>query len=368
MKCSLCGLILVLWSVQTGSALAQGSRACATPLRNVNIDTLRQFGPADPSGDAPAASAVAASDLNFDFSLNPYSLVDASVRFSDDGLKQKLSLTPLRLRARPRQWDAWTIGATNSGGGSTFSTGIGYDWSASYAPRARRVIEEFNCAQIPVDPPPVGDETPTDYGRRLEKLHLGQYREFWEGRFRNTVAVSATGSLQTFSSLSASKVDLDGDSVIDNEHQVRSRGVSGQVLFRRSVATTVAVAAQVGERRTSAIATSAMHPYRGASLTATHRVLELNPDYQSTPEYRSRQYVPSITAGISLEWLECRAKSDDCDNRVTEQRVLTPFVDVRLPGGTQFRLGLPVRRDRTGDTAGTRIVPVAQIGFSMANL
>lgn len=357
-------LTFALCCVHTGSALAQRPPKCVPPS-SVPLDAIPIF---DPVVDVSAASAVAASELNFDFSLNPYSLVDASAKFSDDGVRQKLSVTPLRLRARPLQWDGWTLGATNAAGGSTFSTGVGYDWSASYARRARNAVEDFNCARLRPAPTPEENESAVDYGKRLDKLLLEQYREYWERRYRNSVAVSVTGSLQTFSSLSAVEVDLDDDGVVDNEHEVRSRGVSGQILFRRSVETSVAVAAQVGERRTSAIGTSEMRPYRGASVTATHRVLVLNPDYLTTPEYRSRQYIPSITAGMSLEWLTCRGEPDECDNKVVEQRVLTPFADVRLPGGAQFRLGLPIRRDRTGDKAGTRVVPVAQISWSMANL
>lgn len=365
MRCPLLATTLVVAVLQSGSVFAQQpAPSCTLPTP----DVLRVYGPQDPPANASVASAVAASELNFDFSLNPYSLVDAAIRFSDDGQKQKLSLTPLRLRARPSEWDAWTFGATNSGGGTTFSTGIGYDWSASYAPRAQQVIEEFNCAKVPPPPPPIGDETPAEYAKRVEKLVLEEFRKYWEGRVRNTFAISATGSLQTFSSLSATDVDLDDDGVIDNKHQLRSRGVSGQIVFRPSVATTLAVTAQMGERRVSAIETSELRPYRGVSLTATRRLLVLNPAYLSTPEYRSRQYIPSITAGLSLEWLECRGEPDECDNNVVDQRALTPFTDVRLPGGVQFRLGLPIRRDRSGDKSGTRVVPIAQIGWSMANL
>ncbi|HYR09818.1 MAG TPA: hypothetical protein VEQ60_18735 [Longimicrobium sp.] len=365
MKRLLAATTLILAVMPSGQVFAQQpAPSCTLPAP----DALRGYGPQDPRTNASAASAVVASELDFDFSLNPYSLVDATIRFSDDGQKQKLSLTPLRLRARPSHWDAWTLGATNSGGGTTFSTGIGYDWSASYSPRARQLIKGFNCAALPPSPTPEGDETPAEYAKRLEKWMLEEFRKYWEGRVRNTFAITATGSLQTFSSLSATDVDLDDDGVIDNKHQLRSRGVSGQILFRPSVLTTVAVTGQVGERRVSAIETSELRPYRGASLTVTRRLRVLNPAYLSTPEYRSRQYIPSITAGLSLEWLECRGEPEECDNNVVDQRVLTPFTDVRLPGGAQFRVGLPIRRDRSGDKSGTRVVPIAQIGWSMATL
>jgi hypothetical protein len=336
----------------------------------VGVDTTRGCGLQDPLPDLASISATVGKVLNFDYTTDPYSFVSAALSFSDNALKQKVSFSPLKLTRDPTRWDALSLSATNANSTSTFSFGAGYDWVAHYSSRRQRVYEDIRREVLPNLPviTPLDGESEAALLKRTQQIHDAFLSDYWERRFRNTWALTGNAFVQTFSSLSATKVDLDNDQKIDNAYSTKAYGGSVQALYRWNMRTALSVSGQLGRRRVDSVEGSRLRPFQGASVTFTRLAMILDTAYLSSKDYRSKLYIPSLTAGTSLEWQRCRGAPLECDNRVREQLVLTPFLDIRLPGGAQFRLGLPIRRDRVGDKTGTRVEGVAQFGWAMSSL
>lgn len=351
---------LLIISLCIGLSIARPASAQGTlTLEDLSKDTLV---------DLSAISATTARQLDFDFSMNPYSLVDSSIKFSDDGNKQKLSFTPLLLRNKPNSWDGWTIGIVNGGGTSTFSTGLTYDEMASYGPKRRDFIEAFNRqARPPITPKP--GESDAELAARADREQLKVYSDFWENRLLDSNAYSLSLYVQQFSLLQSSKVDLNDDGKTDNEHSTKGYGGSVQWLHRWSYKTSASLTGSVGERRTQAVEGSPLRTFYGAGFTIAHVIKILGgEEYMTSKDYRSKFYIPNITLGSSAEWQSCDGKPLECENSLREQFILTPFLDFRLPGGTQFRVGAPIKRDRVGNKAGTRVDALAQFGWTMGKL
>jgi hypothetical protein len=342
--------------------------AAPAPAALAAPGTTERCGPRDPLPNLAAVSSLVSDALEFDFTTDPYSLVSATIQFKDDGTKQKLSLTPLKLQRDRTAWDGWTIGLVTGGSTATLSTGVAYDQAAHYAPRRRNVIREFNLNARPTPPLRGAEESLAAYTARVDTLMAQAYSDYWMRRFRHTNVFSLTGALQTFAGLPASRVDLDGDSLTDNEYAVKSYGVTAQWTHRWSFWTAGTLTLQAGERRTAAKEDTPLRTFYGAGISVARTVFILDPEYMLSKDYRSKLYVPSISAGASFDWQQCDGAPLECDDRIVERWTAMPFVDVRLPGGAQFKLGIPFKNERIGDTSGTRIEPLLQFGWSLATL
>lgn len=344
-----------------------------TSAQDDTQDTLRGGGVGlsnDTLVDLTAISVTTARQLDFDFSMNPYSLVDSSIKFSDDGTKQKLTFTPLLLRNKPNSWYGWTLGVVNGGGTSTFSTGLTYDEMASYGSKRRQFIDEFNRqARRPIDLNLRPGESEAERDVRIDREQLEVYSDFWEKRQLDSDAYSLSLFVQQFSLLQASKVDLDDDGKTDNEHSTKAYGGSVQWLHRWSYKTSASLTGSAGKRRTQAVEGSPLRTFYGAGFTIAHIIKILaEEEYKISKDYRSKFYIPNIALGSSAEWQSCEGKPLECENGLKEQFILTPFLDFRLPGGTQFRVGAPIKRDRVGNKAGTRVDALAQFGWTLGKL
>jgi hypothetical protein len=344
-----------------------------SPTGTAVADTSTACGLSDPLPNLAATSSIVASALNFDFGVDPYSLISTAVRFSEDAAKQKLSVSPLKLGTNPTAWNDWTLALVTGGSSTTLSSAFAYDEMAPYASRRQKVIDAFNSgpelAEFRRTEPVRGaNESLSDYQKRIESGMARVYSRYWMERFRHTNAFTLTGSLQTFSSTISTPVDLDNDGKIDNAHTVRSFGASAQWVHRWDFWTASTLGANAAKRRVSAVEGTPLRNTYGASFSLSHVFFLLDPNYLTSRDYRSKLYVPSLSAGLSADWLECRGTSLECDDRLVARWTIMPFLDTRLPGGAQFRLGLPVRRDRVGDKKGARIEPVLQLGWSLASL
>lgn len=355
-----------------GAAAAQ--TVCPGPgAAGAAADTVTACGPSDPLPNLAATSSMAASALGFDFSVDPYSLVSTSVSFSQNTSQQRLGISPLKLRTDPNAWNDWTVGVVTGGSSTTFSTGLTYDQAAAYGSRRRTAIDEFNTSPHLADfrrtePPRGENESLADYQKRIAAGLARVYSRYWMERFRNTTAITATGAVQTFGSSIASRVDMDDDGKIDNAHTLRSYGATVQLLHRLDFWTASTLTAGAAKRRTSAVEGTPLRNTYAAGLSVSRVVFLLDPNYLSSKDYRSKLYVPSLAVGASLDWQECRGTPLECDDRLVSRWSLMPYLDTRLPGGAQFRLGIPVRRDRLGDQKGVRVAPVLQFGWSLASL
>jgi len=90
----------------------------------------------------------------------------------------------------------------------------------------------------------------------------------------------------------------------------------------------------------------------GFGLTGGGIVKILNPEFESTQDYKDSFFIPSISAGASFERKHCT--SDDkalCPDGIETQKAFTPFIDVRVSKTAQFRFGVPFKFTRkvTGD-------------------
>ncbi len=321
----------------------------------------------DTQPELAAVSSLAARELDFDFAANTAALVDASISFSDKEGKQKLTFSPLKLLRPPGKWDGWTVGAANGGGTSTFSSTFSYDWSASYDRCASSIVDEFNKKSLP---PllPKSDEADGVFEERVKNTMAVQYEEYWKRRYTGKAAFGLTSYVQTFSNLAAAKVDLDNDGKVDNAFATKAYGASLQVLLRFSDKTALTLTASAGKNRNAAVEQTPLRSISGAGLSVATLLKILNSQYLVSADYRKKLYVPSLVGGLSLEWKRCEGKSTECDNGIVEEYVGTPFLDLRLPGGAQFRLGLPFKKDRVGDKSGTDLRILAQLGWVMASL
>jgi len=349
-------------STNVGAAARQGTAA----------DTVTACGPTDPLPNLAAVSSMVASALNFDFGVDPYSLVSTSVKFSEDATKQKLSISPLKLRTDPTAWNDLSLALTTSTATTTFTVGATYDQAAHYAGRRRRVIQDFNVspelrAFRATPPVRMENESLADYQRRIEAEEARVYSRYWMERFRNTSAFTLATSVQTFGSTVASRVDLDNDGKIDNANVLRGYGGSLQFLHRWSFWTASTLTVNAAKRRTSAIQGTPIRNNYGASLSLSRVFFLLDPSYLTSKDYRSRLYVPSLAGGASAEWQKCEGKALECDDRLISRWSFMPYLDTKLPGGAQFRIGIPLRRDHVGDKTGARIEPMLQFGWSQAS-
>lgn len=101
------------------------------------------------------------------------------------------------------------------------------------------------------------------------------------------------------------------------------------------------------KERPSAEAGSFDADYDGFGVTWSHRIKILNEDgFRKTKAYRESLFVPSIIFGIAYEQKECDSPNEECADGVLRSQALTPFFDFKINKGAQFRIGLPLSRNR----------------------
>lgn len=197
---------------------------------------------------------------------------------------------------------------------------------------------------------------------------MEDYSAFWNEAVKYSTAFTLSGNIQTFSGLAATDIDLDSDGKVDNKHDIKAYAGTLTALIRGGLGSSAAVSLTYSSRRPESVEGTEMTGYLSVSGTVVRRLLILDPEYETSKAYRSELYVPSLSGGVSVDWMRCTKEAEACENRIDQQFILTPFIDVRIANGAQFRIGLPVRRDKIGDEAGTRLEPLLQLGFGLTSL
>ena len=121
-------------------------------------------------------------------------------------------------------------------------------------------------------------------------------------------------------------------------------------------------------KRASAEEGDALVPHHGASLSGTVRMATLDRDYRAYDAYQRALFVPSIVAGLGIEYLRCRGDASRCEDALRDRWVFTPFIDFRLAQTNQLRIGLPIeRRVDFGDDSRVNLKPVFQYSIQLAS-
>jgi len=193
------------------------------------------------------------------------------------------------------------------------------------------------------------------------------YRDLLEA---SVPVVSGSFTTSLFGNLGGTRQDANNNELADTAHKVKSRALtlSADLPLRTYIPRTDdASGASIGPswqwlQFSAAITTEWQRgsqeegtPFArifGFGLTGGGIVKILNPEFESTQDYKDNFFIPSISAGASFERKHCT--SDDkalCPDGIETQSAFTPFLDVRVSKTAQFRFGVPFKFTRkvTGD-------------------
>jgi len=198
-----------------------------------------------------------------------------------------------------------------------------------------------------------------EYSRKETAKIMSLYEELLKVS-RPVVSGSFTTSF--FGNLGGTDVDADADGLNDTRYQVKGRALSlnADVPFRRHI-TIKAEDQNEPPRRywrwlqfSGAITTDWQRASQedgtkfarlfGFGLTGGGIVKILNPDYESTDDYRNEFFIPSISIGASYERKMCTSSDKAlCPDRIEAQSAFTPFLDFKITKIAQFRVGVPIK-------------------------
>ncbi len=307
---------------------------------------------------ATTTGPEAAYELFHDVDLSAYQLLSASLQFD----RQKLVFAPGRLAERYVPILSETR-LNVSQAYSIVTVGVGTSWTNA-APEGGRALA---IARDVLSAAPERDVA-EDLDAYMDRVGPLVVERFHERLSTNALIVTAALNARLFDVIGGTAVDDDGDGLDDHAHRLKSWDLGAGVSWGLGPRTGLDAACHYRRSRLSAEEGSSLVPYHGASLSATLRLATLDRDYRAYYAYQRALFLPSLVAGLGVEFLRCDGDAERCEDALRERWILTPFVDFRLAQTNQLRVGLPIeRRVEFGDDSEVEFRPIFQYSIQLAS-
>jgi len=219
--------------------------------------------------------------------LNTYELLTTNLQVSKEDNLQKIVFAPLKLV------DADNIGflretrinLAQNNGISTFGVGFGYDNSSPFSKRAEEI---FGSIAFPSLRPKSPDENDLMYEiykstfySMLDSIYADTYVRLIQNSFKMTVAYNHS----FFEIIGGDKMDFDNDSIIDNYYSTESNNFSIGGTYVFSLLTAINISLHYNLKYSSPKQSERKVDYIGGSFSFAQRIVVLNNQYRTTPDY-----------------------------------------------------------------------------------
>ncbi len=146
-----------------------------------------------------------------------------------------------------------------------------------------------------------------------------------------------------FDIVGGNEIDSNLDGKIDNEFWFKGYDLSLGFLWTPSQSFGVNSTYHYIYKRASSVEGQELAPYWGFSFSLGYMLVILNDDYKSSDDYLESMFIPSIVSGLSLEYQKYNGSIQYVENNLREILSITPFLDFKLAPKSQFRLGIPIK-------------------------
>lgn len=112
-------------------------------------------------------------------------------------------------------------------------------------------------------------------------------------------------------------------------------------------------------------------PYHGVQLFVTKRLFQFigEENLKTNDNYLKSLFIPSLNLGISYEYKTTNGDVKFVEDGIQRSRVITPFIDILISPASQFRIGIPISRNKSVvDQKSMEVGSVLQYSFKLTNL
>jgi len=305
--------------------------------------------------------------------FSSYDLLNANLSFSDKNNAQKIVFSPFRLLENVRSNlllnTRFNVALKNNI--TTIGLAIGGDNSdprlAKFDALRKRVFSK-GAYCIPECYKDKNDQEKVRQQNQQQASDL--LYEYDMERTRRVFKWSIGYNTQLFSILSSK-----GDSPVTdslNFHGLKSHNFSGSASYSLNNGQWVFSAGyNYILSRKSAEKGQDIIPYQGVQLVASYRIVSFlkGERLKSNENFIKSLYIPSLNLGLSYEYKTTNGDVQFIEDGIQRSRVITPFIDVLITPSAQFRIGIPITKNKTViDQKTLQVGALLQYSFKLTSL
>jgi hypothetical protein len=282
-------------------------------------------------------------------SLSSYQLISANIQFSKNNNQQKIILSPYKMFVGKYNdyFSETVLNISQKSGITTLGIGFGRDFSAPYGSKANDILKRKDIGEIPSQrPQDKKTETNDEYNIYVknyeDNLVKMIYTKFYEALTENSLKINAGYNIQLFEVIGGNNVDLNNNNLIDNFYTIKSHNINAGFTYNYQRKFGVEANVHYSQKRATPEEGQKIIPYYGGSFSFGIRIIDLNKDYKISEDYLKSLFIPSIGIGFSIEYQKCNGDLKYCEDNISEQFIVTPFLDFKINPRNQFRLGVPI--------------------------
>ena len=185
--------------------------------------------------------------------------------------------------------------------------------------------------------------------------------EYFKALQEGSVKITFGGNLSLYDILGSDDVDLNNNSLNDNEFSLQQRNLSLGLTYIANEYWGISLTGYYLQKRASAEAENDLEPYLGFSAAVGIRTWILDKNYKTSKDYLESLFVPSIHTGLAFEYLDCNASENgDCADGILKTTSITPYIEFKINPKNQFRIGIPISSNVRLDSDKAEIGPFIQ--------
>lgn len=315
-----------------------------------------------------------------DIDLSSYELLSTNLSFKDDKTTQKIVLAPFKLGSQSSSLlSSFKLNLALKNKITTFGLGIGGDNSSPYSKKSVRKLKEIYSGKVKSP-----DTIPANTSfSEFEKTHLKQYKktldslliEYNTARQKNILKYTIGYNVQLFPVLFAKGNANDFDSLNDKSIKSHVATISG-TYAQNTIDESWSLTCNLNflRSRSSALEGQEMQSYFGPSFSGKVRVKKFLSEekLRKNSAFLKSYFIPALFFGVSYEGRYYKGKESGKQfimDGIESQSAFTFFLDFVVSKSSQFRIGIPITRQKLIDTETiTSLGTTIQYNFKISNL